>query len=126
MALSFKRTTKTDFESGRVFFKSSQKVFTTQDKNSDETIDFKYALEPDKKYKTRETQFEIFLFHKDEFATNNIFQVKIENKRIGWLFPIQALLSAQHDYAKSEDFFPYSFNAYKLLLKNRNNLPYKE
>lgn len=126
MALSFTRFNASDFEVNRLRFSRQLKAFIANDRNSDDEIEFIYPLEPDDKYGTSENDFEIFLFHKDNFAANDIFQIKAQNMRIGWLFPIQALLTSQHDYATNEHFFPYSYNAYRILLKNRLNLPYSK
>ncbi|WP_152267100.1 hypothetical protein [Agriterribacter humi] len=124
MALLFTRLNEDDFEVNRIRFSRQLKVFIAKDRQSDNEIEFLYPLEPDDKYGTTEKDFEVYLFHKDDFAANDIFQIKAQNMRIGWLFPIQALLTSQHDYANNEHFFPYSYNAYRILLKNRQNLPY--
>ncbi len=126
MALFFSQLNDGDFEVGRLRFSRQSKTFIAKDKLSDSEIEFQYPLEPDDKYKTTENNFDLYLFHKDNFAANDIFQVKVQNMRIGWLFPIQALLSSQHDYADNEHFFPYSYNAYRILLKNKENLPYSK
>lgn len=49
---------------------------------------------------------------------NDIFQVydKQENVRLGWIFPIQALLSDEHDYAENSFFLKYAYIAIYLLL----------
>ena len=126
MSLLFTQLNDDDFEVGRIRFSRQSKKFIAKEKLSDSEIEFQYPLEPDDKYKTTENDFEIYLFHKDNFAANDIFQVKAQNMRIGWLFPIQALLTSQHDYANNEHFYPYSYNAYRILLKNRQTLPYSK
>lgn len=124
MSLLFTRFNENDFEVNRIRFSRHLKTFIAKDKHSDNEIEFSYPLEPDDKYNTTEKDFEIYLFHKDNFAANDIFQIKAKRMQIGWLFPIQALVTSQHDYANSEHFFPYSYNAYRILLKNKQNLPY--
>lgn len=53
---------------------------------------------------------------------NDIFQVydKHVNIRLGWIFPIQALLSSEHNYAKDIHFLKYAYVATYLLLDNVN------
>ena len=53
---------------------------------------------------------------------NDIFQVydKQANVRLGWIFPIQALLSKEHDYAENSFFLKYAYIAIYLLLENVN------
>lgn len=126
MALLFSRFNENDFEVNQIRFSRKLKTFIAKDIQSANEIEFLYPLQPDDKYGTKENDFEIYLFHKDKFAANDIFQIKAQNMRIGWLFPIQALLTSQHDYATNEHFFPYSYNAYRILLKNRTNLPYSK
>src|SRR5688572_6423177 len=125
MALVLPRQNQPDFEPFRITFSNVEKILIARDKSNSDELQFQYPLERDVKYGTKDSQFDVYLFHKDNFAANDIFQISIQNKRLGWLFPIQALLTSQHDYAASEHFFPYSFNAYKILIKNKTNLPYK-
>ncbi len=49
---------------------------------------------------------------------NDIFQVydRQQNVRLGWIFPIQALLSNEHDYAQNSFFLKYAYIAIYLLL----------
>lgn len=51
---------------------------------------------------------------------NDIYQVfdKKENIRLGWIFPIQALLSDEHDYAENIFFLRYAYVAISLLLNS--------
>ena len=53
---------------------------------------------------------------------NDIFQVydKQANVRLGWIFPIQALVSGEHDFAENSFFLKYAFIAISLLLDNIN------
>ena len=57
---------------------------------------------------------------RSDYAENNIYQVKVpyggERKRIGWIFPIQALESNEHEYSDDEHFLRYAYVAlYNLL-----------
>lgn len=53
---------------------------------------------------------------------NDIFPVydKQSNVRLGWVFPIQALFSSEHDYAEDSFFLKYAYIAIYLLLDNIN------
>lgn len=66
------------------------------------------------------TDFECIPFISPSFyKEDNIFQVIVEKKhigRIGWIFPIQSLLSDIHTHATNEHFLKYAFvSFYKLL-----------
>ncbi|WP_294240812.1 hypothetical protein [uncultured Chryseobacterium sp.] len=49
-------------------------------------------------------------------AENNIFQVYHEKTRIGWVFPIQALVSNENDFAENIYFSQYKYSTYKEIL----------
>lgn len=66
-----------------------------------------------------DSDYSIFLFYNEYlFAENNIFQIYLKetSKRIGWIFPIQAILSKDHDYSENEHFLKYSFVAFSSLI----------
>lgn len=126
MSLILTRNNEDDFEVNQLRFSRAQNLFIAKNNLTEEILEFKYPLDRDDKFNTKETDFEIYLFHKDNFAANEIYQLKINTKRLGWIIPIQALLTSEHDYATNEHFFPYSYNAYRILLKNKINLPYNK
>jgi hypothetical protein len=126
MGLILTQINGNEFEVDNLRFLRSEKSFIASNSTSKDSLEFKYSLKPDDKFKTKETDFEVFLFHNDNLATNDIFEIKTAGQRLGWLFPIQALLSSEHDHAENDHFFPYSYNAYRILLKNKCNLPYKK
>ena len=66
------------------------------------------------------SKYEYFFLHneREEYSENSIFQVYVGKQRIGWIFPIQALMSAQHDYAENPFFLRYAYVAFYLLLNN--------
>ena len=51
-------------------------------------------------------------------SENSIFQVYVGKQRIGWVFPFQALLSSDHDYAENPYFLKYAYVATELLLQH--------
>jgi len=87
--------------------------------NTDSRLYFSYELKPYQDYD--KNNFLIFIFFKNDYSENDIFQVyeKDENRddiRIGWIFPIQSLSSNQHDFADNQYFLKYAFVAYQKLL----------
>lgn len=83
-------------------------------------IDVVYPLKLDDEYDNRIEQFDIYLLKNPKVNENSIFQVydKEYNIRIGWIFPIQALVSKEHDYSENEYFLKYAYIAAKKLLLN--------
>jgi hypothetical protein len=126
MSLVLTTSGSIEYEINSVTYLPTHNVFVGKSNAVKETIEFQYPLSSDDKFNTKFSQFKIFLFHRDAFATNDIFRISAIGQKLGWFFPIQALLSSQHDHADNEHFFPYSFNAYKLLIKNSTGLPYKQ
>lgn len=65
-------------------------------------------------------QYRYLFLHneREDYSENSVFQVYIGDQRIGWIFPIQALLSKQHDYATNPFFLRYAYVASWLLLNN--------
>jgi hypothetical protein len=69
-----------------------------------------------------DTDYSVYLFYNEYLsAENNIFQIYLKEtcKRIGWIFPIQAILSKDHDYSENEHFLKYSFVAFSSLISSR-------
>lgn len=56
-------------------------------------------------------------------SENNIFQVyeKDANIRVGWIFPIQSLVSNEHNYKDNVHFLRYAYVAFLKLLINAEN-----
>lgn len=64
----------------------------------------------------------VFLHNeREEYSENSIYQVYVESQRIGWIFPLQALLSTQHDYANNIFFLKYAYVAYYILINEINS-----
>jgi len=66
--------------------------------------------------------FSIELLNNEDSTENSIYTVKIKIDRdwgrIGWVFPIQALLSREHTQAENEFFLKYAYIATYILLNN--------
>lgn len=65
---------------------------------------------------------------REDCSENSIYQVLIKKQRIGWIFPVQALLSQDHDFTRNIHFLKYAYVATCLLLeqiedKNREIFP---
>ena len=66
--------------------------------------------------------FSYKLFYNEGSCENSIYQVYVGDDRIGWIFPVQALLSPDHDYAENEYFLKYAYIATYLLLRDINQI----
>lgn len=68
----------------------------------------------------RKTQTHIF--YNKNFSESNIYQVfeKEHGNRIGWVFPLQALTSQEHDYALNKYFLSYAHSAFYDLFSDDN------
>ncbi|MDD2693394.1 MAG: hypothetical protein PHY14_00500 [Candidatus Gracilibacteria bacterium] len=56
-------------------------------------------------------------------AENDVFQVEINDRRLGWIFPITILESNSHNEAENHHLQHYQFQAYKKLLEKEKELP---
>ncbi len=72
----------------------------------------KIKIYPDYKY----SEYEIYFFYNDFTSENDIYQIFCESQRIGYIFPIEAIESKEHDKADDEYFLKYAFVAINLLL----------
>ena len=79
-------------------------------------ISVKYKLEVDCEYDY--TNFEVHILNNSKCTENSIFQVydREYDQRLGWIFPIQALVSSEHDYSEDKYFLKYAFVAFRILL----------
>lgn len=125
MPFLFKIKGEADFECKNFYFNEERNSFILEEKGSDSReIEFDYSLKKDIKFNKNVTDFEYTFLYKNDYAENdiwNIFEDKlikddINSGRIGWLFPLQALTSRDHNYVSKDYFYPYSFNAYIYLL----------
>lgn len=99
-------------------YDGEQNLFILNNQN-EEVLYYEPVLKVDTEYETE--NFEIVLFQNDrnDYSENSIYQVyvpdKEDRKRIGWIFPIQALESLEHSCAQNEFFLKYAYIAlYKL------------
>lgn len=72
--------------------------------------------------------YELHLFFNDYLnAENDIFQLYdySSKARIGWIFPMQALVSNEHDFADNEHFLKYAYVAFKKMLNGESTIQHK-
>jgi len=79
-----------------------------------------------KKIEYSPNRYTVFIFFHNECPENYIFQVyeKNINQRIGWIFPIQAILSNSHSYADDEHFLKIAYPAFINLIYSKNIQPH--
>ncbi|MFM6011570.1 MAG: hypothetical protein ACKO99_13140 [Dolichospermum sp.] len=100
-------------------FNDSQSCFELSDSN-DFKIDVDYILTPYLDYVPED--YSLFVMKSLELnRENDIFQVydKDANLRIGWVFPIQAIVSNKHGCANNKHFLKYAYVAFYKLLINK-------
>lgn len=107
-------------------YDEEENMFFLQDKENKIVCECCSKLKLDPKYDP--SQYEYLFLHneREEYSENSIYQVHVDNQRIGWIFPIQALLSTQHDYAENTFFLRYAYVAFYLLLNSIKSKNEKE
>jgi hypothetical protein len=86
----------------------------------DESFSIDYLPELHKDYAP--SDYELVLLYNDFLnAENDIFQVKVDGLRIGWIASIQALQSAEHKCSNNPHFLKYSYVGYQKLLLPEND-----
>lgn len=95
-------------------------IFPSQNATEENIIEYVPALRLIQDYNP--DKFGYCLLSNSACSENSIFQVydKPTSTRMGWVFPIQALLSSEHDYKDNEYFLRYAYTATILLLKEIN------
>ncbi|PKL85312.1 MAG: hypothetical protein CVV22_08590 [Ignavibacteriae bacterium HGW-Ignavibacteriae-1] len=105
-----------------VTYDKSLSTFFLKDVDGLVELSINYKLEPKTDYLVED--YEIVYLHNPYLnAENDIFEVYVNepDTRIGWIFPLQALLSNEHDKATNIHFLKYAFVAYNKLLLNHEN-----
>ena len=82
------------------------------------SLEYNPVLKLDTEYDP--SHFQIVFLNNNETTENSIYMVEVKNNdkwdRIGWVFPIQALLSREHTQANNQFFLKYAYVASCLLL----------
>ena len=102
-------------------YKKDRNRFALFDKNDlSSEIYYCPVLQLDDEYEIK--NFSYKLFYNEDNCENNIFQVCVDSKRIGWIFPINSLLSSDHDYADNKYFLKYAYIATYLLIRDIDSI----
>ena len=64
----------------------------------------------------------IFANDSPNCTENSIYQVYVDSVRIGWIFPIQALMSQEHNYVNNQHFLKYAYVATHYLLSTIDDI----
>lgn len=115
MSLTIKDIEEKRFSVSSPKFLLEEKVFSLE--FSGEAIKIPYSLQVEQSFSV--DAFDMHLFVNAAVQENDIFRVYEgeSGEIIGWLFPIQALLSNEHDYANDPHFLPCAFIAFQKLLQ---------
>lgn len=99
-------------------FIEEEKIFKLSNSSNDETINVTFPFqEVDRSFEDKNMQ--VFYFHNNYLlAENDVFQVYIDDIRIGWIFPIQSIISEENNFANNPYFNKYKYATYKEILKN--------
>ena len=118
-----KSANELEFEIDKVEFDIKQRGFKVTNLNDGlETDLIRYPLKPPEKH---DNNIEILFYYKENCYANDIYplylreleNIEDHNGRVGWIFPLQALLTDQHDYSENEHFLKYAYSAfYKILV----------
>lgn len=99
-------------------YEKENNVFYLQNSVGKTICEFWPKLQLDSEYNPSQYRYLFLHNEREDYSENSIFQVYVDKQRIGWIFPIQALLSDQHDYAGNKFFLRYAYVAVWLLLNN--------
>jgi F0F1-type ATP synthase delta subunit len=119
LALSFnEKQIKTPY----VTFDRGLSAFFLKDVDGLVDLSISFRLEPKTEYLVEDYEI-VFLHNPYLNAENDIFEVYLNDPdtRIGWVFPLQALVSDEHDKASNVHFLKYAFVAFNKLLLNHEN-----
>ena len=66
------------------------------------------------------SDYDVKLLYNDrsDCTEESIYQVKIHNMRVGWIFPVQAIHSIEHKESKNNHFLKYAYVAWQYLLNS--------
>ncbi len=93
-------------------YDNEQSKFIIYDKDGQIVFEFVPELDIDAEFEMSNFRMEILHNKRNDHIENDIYPVFVSEKRIGWIFPIQALLSTEHDQSNNQFFFEvciYSF-----------------
>lgn len=99
-------------------YNDADNIFEIKDAEDNLICEYYPELKLDAEYNPQEFECHLLKNDREDYSENSIFQVYASKKRIGWIFPIQALMSEQHDYVENRFFLKYAYVACYWLLEN--------
>lgn len=82
-----------------------------------ESLEYIPILKLDHEYNPNNFFYILLTNESPSCTENSIYQVYVSEQRIGWIFPIQALVSKEHNYSNDSYFLKYAYVASCLLLE---------
>lgn len=79
-------------------------VFEIYANDKEKIAEYYPVLGLDTEYNPENFKLVILYNRRDDCTENSIYQVLVKRQRIGWIFPVQALLSKNHDFAENAFF----------------------
>lgn len=97
-------------------YNRDNKVFEIFTNDKEKIAEYFPILALDTEYNPENFKVVILYNKREDCSENSIYQVYVKEQRIGWIFPVQALLSKDHDFVKNRYFLKYAYVATCLLL----------
>lgn len=98
-------------------YDAEENVFRISGEQS-EFLEYSPILKLDNEYNPNNFFYILLTNESPSCTENSIYQVYVSEQRIGWIFPIQALVSKEHDYSNNAFFLKYAYVASYLLLES--------
>lgn len=102
-----------------------ENIFTISTAYGD-SIEYKPILKLKDEYNESDFCFILLNNESPSCTENSIYPLYLDNKRVGWIFPLQALYSTEHDYAENPYFLKYAYVVTVYLLKNISDVDSRE
>lgn len=77
-------------------YNDTENIFEMKDKENKVICEYYPLLNLDAEYNPRDFEYYLLRNDREDYSENSIYQVYASKERIGWIFPIQALMSRQH------------------------------
>ena len=107
-----------DEECVSFFYNETKNVFEIKNKEDKTICEYYPKLNLNAEFEPSNFRYYLLKNDREDYSENSIYQVCVFQKRIGWIFPIQALLSDQHAYCENPFFLKYAYVACCLLLND--------
>lgn len=106
-------------------YESEENLFTIKIAYGD-SIEYKPTLKLNDEYNESDFCFILLNNESPSCTENSIYPLYLDSKRVGWIFPLQALYSAEHDYAENIHFLKYAYVVTVHLLKTLSEIDSRE